>query len=344
MTEPPRIPERDLRAPRDGGRDRFQHLQASLLASLFRLVTPRARGRRLSVLMYHRVLEAPDELYREEIETAAFEWQMRLLRRYFTPLPLGEAVRRLKDRALPPRAVCVTFDDGYRDNQQVALPILERVGVPATFFVAAGYLDGGMMWNDVIKELVRRHTGSELDLRSFGLPRLQLGRTFQQRDAIERLTAAMKQKSFDERERIVAHMREQAGLASSELMMTERHIRDAVRRGVEIGAHTLSHPILTRLADEVAFHEIREGKRRLEAIAGVSVSLFAYPNGVPSEDYEQRHVQMVQDAGYAAALSTRWGTSDWRSDRWQLPRFTPWDRANPARFVFQMLRNYTKRT
>ena len=70
-------------------------------------------------------------------------------------MPLATAVRRLRDRSLPGRAACITFDGGYADNAQVALPILQRHAAPATFFVASGFLDGGYSWTDAVIELVR---------------------------------------------------------------------------------------------------------------------------------------------------------------------------------------------
>jgi len=112
-------------------------------------------GSRLSILIYHRVLPGPDPLNNWDPTAAEFESQIRALSRFFTPLALGEAVERLRKGTLPAHAACVTFDDGYRDNVDVALPILRRHGVPATFFIATGYLNGGRMWNDTVIESIR---------------------------------------------------------------------------------------------------------------------------------------------------------------------------------------------
>ena len=102
---------------------------------------------------------------------------MALLAAHFTVLPLSEAVERLARGALPARAVCVTFDDGYADNYAVAAPILPGMGSAATFFVAARYLDGGRMWNDTIIEAVRRATGPTLELSGLGLGDLPSARS-----------------------------------------------------------------------------------------------------------------------------------------------------------------------
>ena len=114
-----------------------------------------AKSRGLLILTYHRVLEAEDPLRRGEITQHAFAKHLRVLRRWFNVLQLSKAWRRTRDRTLPARAVAITFDDGYADNAELALPILRHEGLPATFFVATGFLDGGRMWNDTIIESLR---------------------------------------------------------------------------------------------------------------------------------------------------------------------------------------------
>ena len=89
---------------------------------------------RLSILLYHRVAGAPDPLRMACIPERDFEWQMRLVARCFNPLPLSEAVVRLRRATLPPRAICVTFDDGYADNAEVALPVLRAHGRASDVF------------------------------------------------------------------------------------------------------------------------------------------------------------------------------------------------------------------
>ncbi|MFO0121490.1 MAG: polysaccharide deacetylase family protein, partial [Inhella sp.] len=104
-----------------------------------------ARGR-LTVLIFHRVLTQPDPLFPGEMDAARFDAVCGWLASWATVLPLHTAVRQVRDGVLPARALAITFDDGYADNASVALPLLQKHGLCATFFVSTGYLDGGRMW------------------------------------------------------------------------------------------------------------------------------------------------------------------------------------------------------
>jgi peptidoglycan/xylan/chitin deacetylase (PgdA/CDA1 family) len=120
-------------------------------------------------------------------------------------------------------------------------------------------------------------------------------------------------------------------------MLTPQMIRTMAAQRFEIGAHTVSHPILTSLDDDAARHEIVQGKRDLEAITGAPVRYFAYPNGKPGKDFDQRHMEMVRAAGFAAAFSTEVGPAVRGRDLFQLPRSRPWD-GNPFMFGLRLLR------
>src|SRR4051812_1100444 len=111
-------------------------------------------SRRISILIYHRINQEPDPLVSGGVCAHEFSWHMGVLSRWFKVLPLMEAVARLRNGTLPVRTACVTFDDGYADNVSIALPILLRHGVPATFFLATAFINGGRMWNDTVIETV----------------------------------------------------------------------------------------------------------------------------------------------------------------------------------------------
>jgi peptidoglycan/xylan/chitin deacetylase (PgdA/CDA1 family) len=296
-------------------------------------------SRCLSILVYHRVVPEPDPLVPEVVCAEEFDWQLAVLNRWFTVLSLREAAARLRSGTLPIRAACVTFDDGYADNVTIALPLLRRRGVPATFFVATAFIDGGRMWNDSVIETVRRVRGDTLDARCLGLGMLLVSSIDHRRRAIANLLEAMKYLPLEERQGRVEEL--SSGVSRDlprDLMMTAEQMRHLHASGMDIGAHTVSHPILAKLDPERAGIEIREGKNRLEALTGAPVTLFAYPNGKPGRDYGAEHVGMVKQLGFEAAVSTAWGAAHAASDPFQLPRFTPWDRT-PGRFLLRLMRN-----
>jgi len=314
-------------------------IASALLHAAGNLVSPGGARGRLSILIYHRVPAAADPMFAGEIDAAAFSRQMALLVSNFNVLPLSEAVQRLPRGDLPARAACVTFDDGYADNHDVAMPILRRLGISATFFIATGFLDGGRMWNDTIIETVRRIQNPVLELTGLGLDAYPLNSIEERRAAVQRLLKALKHRPHAERSEIVERI---AALAEQPLpgdrMMTRRQVRALYDAGMEIGGHTVTHPILSRVSLGEAEREIAEGKEALESVIGAPVKLFAYPNGRPTEDFGPEHVALARKLGFEAAVTTSWGAARSTSDTFQLPRFTPWDR-HPLKFHARLLLN-----
>lgn len=304
----------------------------------------RAAGKRcLTILIYHRVRDDADDIFPGEVDHPTFSWQMEVLSASFTVLPLDAALTAMADGELPARSVAVTFDDGYRDNYEVALPILQRCGVPATFFIATGFLDGGIMWNDVVIESIRSAARGVLDLNDIGLQSHELSDATSRRSAIESIIGRLKYLPWRERAQQAERIAARAGVRRlPRLMMTSEQVRSMHEAGMGIGAHTVNHPILARTPMDEAAAEIGDSKARLEAILGTPVTLFAYPNGKPGTDYKQEHPELVQRMNFAAAVSTAPGVARGDCDRYQLPRFTPWDRT-PARFVARLVHNSFRR-
>jgi peptidoglycan/xylan/chitin deacetylase (PgdA/CDA1 family) len=290
---------------------------------------------RLSILIYHRVLPQPDPLLPSLPDVRLFDRQMALLKRCFRVMPLGMAVRHLQHGTLPERAACVTFDDGYADNAEWAVPVLQRHGLSATFFIASAYLDGGQMWNDDVIAHVRRASSAALDMRALGCGVLPIATLAQRRQAIDILLNRLKYLPYDER---LSISRRLAPRRPGDLMMRSDQVISLLADGMEVGAHTHSHPILAAIPDDAAKADIAEGKATLESITQVPVTLFAYPNGKFGPDYNERHVDMVRALGFSAAVSTTAGAARPGGDLLQLPRFTPWERDRP-RFLLRLIAN-----
>jgi peptidoglycan/xylan/chitin deacetylase (PgdA/CDA1 family) len=300
-----------------------------------------SRGR-LSILIFHRVLREPDALLPSEPTVLEFDTLLTHLKRHYTILPLTDAIDRLYSGSLPSGAVAITFDDGYADNLAVAAPVLRKHAVPATIFIATGYLDGGVMWNDLVIEAFRSAERQELDLNGLGLGTHLLACVDDRRSALDRVLNALKLRPASEREALARRVADTAGVRQTgAFMLTSGGVRALAAFGIDVGAHTVSHPILATTHPDEAWREISESKRTLEHLIGRPVTVFAYPNGRPDIDYSVEHAGMARDAGFSAALSTAWGTANRSTDRMQLPRFTPWTR-KPFKFDLQMLTNFRR--
>jgi peptidoglycan/xylan/chitin deacetylase (PgdA/CDA1 family) len=233
--------------------------------------------------MYHRVTDEPvGGLGSMVVSSRRFRQQMAYVRRRFRVLPLAEVVAGLRgDRPLPPRAAAITFDDGYRDNLTVAAPILRSLGLPATLFVATGPQERGEpFWWDAL-ELA----GRPADAR-----------------------AAVKRAAYAEMRRIVAETLAELSpdtvrAAVDRLYMSWDEVREWAGMGLTLGAHTTTHPIMSRLTPAEVVSEVLPARARLEREAGATLPFFAYPNGREG-DFTAETQRILAAHGFAAAFST----------------------------------------
>lgn len=310
-----------------------------MIRAALSMMSPGGAQGRLSILIFHRVHAQPDPLAPGEVTTLEFDALCGWLRRWCEVLPLQHAVAALHERRLPRRAVAITFDDGYRDNHDQALPVLRAHGLQATFFVATGYLDGGRMWNDTVIEAVRHSSVDTLDLTGTSaeaLGVLPLRDRAARIQAVRAIIGHAKYLPQVERQRCVDAVvqRSQAPLPD-DLMMRSGEVRSLHQAGMGVGAHTVTHPILKGMPTDMVCSEIDDNRRALADITGHAPTLFAYPNGRPGVDYDDTTAQVVRGLGFQAAVTTAWRAARAGDDLMQLPRYTPWERTAP-RFVLRL--------
>lgn len=321
-----------------------------ILRAVTALAAPAGPKSKLSVFYFHRVLEKPDPLLPYEPDARMFDRMLGWIGSQFRVMDPLEACDRLYAGTLPSRPAVITFDDGYRDNHAVALPLLQRRRMKAAFFVATGYLGGGIMFNDRIIEAVRRCSEPSISAPAVGGEPgadLPLRTQAERQSAIDAILRRVKHLTPDERlARVEAIEKYVDGGGSAKapitVMMTGEQVADLHRAGMRIGGHTRTHPILRVLDEASARDEIAGGRADVAAITGEAPMLFAYPNGKRGLDYGDREERLVGETGFRYAFATDSAAATAADRRFAIPRFTPWDRTRlkfSARAVLNLRRS-----
>ena len=311
----------------------------SLTKTIGTLLSPSGKRARLAVFCFHQVLDRPDPLHPSEPDVPAFTHDIELIASIFNVLPLPAAARALKEGTLPARAACITFDDGYKNNHTLAAPVLEQKGMPATFFVAGGAVDRGVMWNDLIIEAVRQ-SGQGTITDDLGGFTSRAGLKSGTRQMLQEILDYLKYQPVSERwDRAEQFYRRNAGDELPRLMMERPDVADLAQRGFDIGGHTIHHPILKELDAEEARAEIAGCYDWITEVTGQAPFTFAYPNGIPGRDFDSEHTEMVAEAGFKMAASTVWALARPDSDQYRIPRIGPWWRQGKG-LVSGLARNW----
>jgi peptidoglycan/xylan/chitin deacetylase (PgdA/CDA1 family) len=296
--------------------------RARLIALLDRLgvhhavlrLRPRFGTPLLTIVNYHRVndpsavAEFDDGVL--DATPESFDRQLRLLKRYFTFIELDDLLAATDGGTLPANPALVTFDDGYRDIHDLALPILLEHRVKAAFFIATGFISQRrLFWWDHISWLVKHATNSRCIVHYPTSIELDLGEGRQA--VIDRLVGIVKTEYALDLERFLADLAEAAGSPwdaalesrlADEQLMTWDQVRALRRAGMAVGSHTRTHRVLQTLTPEILDRELRGSRADLEEQLGVPVQCLAYPVGLPVKDSQQIRTA-IEAAGYRLGLS-----------------------------------------
>jgi peptidoglycan/xylan/chitin deacetylase (PgdA/CDA1 family) len=284
-------------------------------------VLRRRHRREFGVLMFH----AFSERDRPNVDAVCAH-----IARHFEPVSLSAIMDALDGRkALPDNAVTVTVDDGYRSFLSHGHPVFRRRGIPVTVYAIAGFADGRLwMWSDRIKFGLQHTTRKSIPMpNEDGEPAELPLRTPEERaSAVPLLTEMLKLVS---NERRVAFLAEFGGLCGVDIppnppsgceAMSWEELRAVSAEGVEIGCHSETHPILSKISNRLELeNEIRGAKENMERHLGFGVRHFCYPNGRPI-DVSEAVVRCVREAGFASAAGTASGLNSVDADRFQLRR------------------------
>jgi glycosyltransferase involved in cell wall biosynthesis/peptidoglycan/xylan/chitin deacetylase (PgdA/CDA1 family) len=338
-----------------------------ILPSISGVAETKDSGPTASILLYHRITEAMSDPWSLCVTSNHFAEHLETLRRYTRIIKLADLVNGLENGALPERSVVITFDDGYADNLH-AKQVLERHDAPATVFITTGYIGHGReFWWDTLEKLFlapgrlpeslhltingyvfhwelgeaayydsaafwsNRHWQAQNDPPT---PRHKLYRILWER--LVRMADAEQRRVLDE---LLAWAGVDPQVRSTHRSLSVDEIRAlASTEIVDIGAHSVTHPVLAALPSAFQRDEVTRSKADLEEILGRPVSWFAYPFG-SSGTYTEESVGLVRQAGFAAACSALRGSVELCTDRFQLPRVQvcDWDGDELARQLSSLM-------
>jgi peptidoglycan/xylan/chitin deacetylase (PgdA/CDA1 family) len=294
------------------------------------LIARQVTRRRPRILMYHGLTHDRDIRDWTQVHVDDFHAQMDYLKSAYHPISLEKLVDSLETGDIPPRAVAVTFDDGYKSNYELALPILREVGIPATIFVTSGFVSGddsppAPMWPDLVTMMCLSIPEDDLDLTRFDIGRFVLTNPNNRRTSRNRLVEYLKTIPNRRKNEIVDWMRDTYGgrIAYDRFSHLRPLNPEELRRLADddlitIGAHTRSHPILSRLDANDLAEEIIGGKIDLERMIDREVFHFAYPNG-RSKDIGREAVEMAA-RHYRSAVTTEEALNRPGTNKYLLPR------------------------
>lgn len=257
------------------------------------------------ILMYHRFAAQKTA---KALGVDEFEYQVREIANHFNPTTLGQLVSDLKQGSAKPCTVVITVDDGYEDFHRYAFPILRKYGVPATVFVTTDFLDRKLwLWPDVLAYALDHCRKSEVSI-AFGDVALSfsLANPDSKKEAWSKLVSLSLSLPDERMRELHAHVLERCGVELPSLPTEDYaplswdQVRDLDKAGIEIGAHTRTHPALSRIPPERLEDEIAGSKRRIEEELGHEIKSFCYPNGTP-DDINEQVKATVRAAGFQGA-------------------------------------------
>jgi peptidoglycan/xylan/chitin deacetylase (PgdA/CDA1 family) len=288
----------------------------------------------LNVLTFHRVLQKVDPLQLDWPCVDEFRRRLVWLQSVSSVLPLPEALDAVFINKTPGVFSSITFDDGYLDNHQIALPVLESLGLKATFFISTAYLSGGLMFNDLVRETIRALAIPRVSIASMGIYDAPCLSNQEKLLLCRRINQILKYMPVDERDAGALHIADVLGFQSKpNLMMNSDHLRDMSKRGMCIGSHSHRHVIANTVSLNTFVDDVALSKTTLTQLVDQPITLFAFPNGKPEKDFSAAHQGSLRELGFRAAFSTENGSITRSRSLFDLPRFSPWSKSHTRSYL-----------
>jgi len=274
----------------------------------------RIQGPSLTVLRYHSVQNNPAN-YEDTIgssiihSTENFRNQMRLVSRHYSPISMDDVINYLEgDFTLPPYPVVITFDDGYKDNLEIAAPILGEFNIPATFYIVMNSVadqETNSIWFMRIRKafsITKKSSWTDNNSRIYPLSD-EANKIKARGAAMAYCGSTIGKTQLEHVAQIEQALDVPAFETDSNIMLTWDDIRQLRDQGHIIGSHTMTHPNLAYVKEEDAKFEIDQSRLKLENKIGESVSHFSYPNPILKPNWNKKTYQLLQNSEYKTAVT-----------------------------------------
>jgi peptidoglycan/xylan/chitin deacetylase (PgdA/CDA1 family) len=297
-------------------------------------------------LMYHRITDDKNYNYERDYyhhgmltHRDNFELQIEHLSKHYHCLDISSAMTLLQQGKLPSKTVLVTFDDGYKDNLTLALPILKKYSVPATIYITTGFINReSILWWYEAEFIMSRTNNVRFNYQGKDYHWL-IQTSDDRQQAIEKLSKLIKVMTFNEQISVMNQLRLLINdkFDYSAEFLTWKELQELDKEPlITIGAHTQNHPCMRILDSQTLMEELLQSKQLLEEKLQHPILHFAYPFG-GQDDASTREYQAVEKAGFVSAMTTRFGHihSEHAKNLFALPRIDTHYLDNLSDFIWK---------
>jgi peptidoglycan/xylan/chitin deacetylase (PgdA/CDA1 family) len=292
------------------------------------------KSSKANVLMYHRIVNGNSA---SGISYQAFEQHLKFLSKYYHVVGINEIILDKKNGTVNPQKVALTFDDGYFDFYTQAWPLLKKYNLPASIYITTDFIDGVMwMWPDKIRELLQRTSIKQVELSPLG--RLYLDDQFVEKNW-NTIADYCINLAIEEREAFIIELGNllQINLpdppSANYAGLTWLQLIEMKEEGLDIGSHTLTHPLLTTVSNEKLELELIKSKQIIEEKLNIEVIGICYPNGMHN-DVSTKVIEVVKRCNYQYGL-VAYSDNTKENDLFKIERLAASE--NLASFAFSLL-------
>ena len=298
------------------------------------------------ILTYHRIVKD----YSREVNTAKsinhpvenFRKEMQFLKKWFNVVSLDEVAAIIKGKKPADKpTVAITIDDGFDDNYSLAYPVLKSLGLPATIFLTAGCINTSRLpWVEELDEAFAATDRESMQLNSVFKNKVFALRTLKQKQsAYEYIVPKLKHLTYSKRREIIADISQALGVPKTfkRRMLNWQEVKEMAENNITFGAHTMTHPILSRMSLFDAKKEIFDSKQVIERALNKPVKHFAFPNG-RLEDFSPELKAYCKDIGFESICACAYGPNRQDADVFMLRRISPG--RNFPTFVIDLIRSF----